>query len=125
MAKAKPYSLSALAQAELSALAAQQNVPAATLEAHAQESARCFPTSVYYVLSSWFKAQPRHDFEAVIIRRAGAPTISQRMVVDVLERRILSHVECPLDDLDYYAARVILEALIDDEIASTRAAKPS
>lgn len=123
MPKPKPYTLSALALAELEAVAAAHSVPVTDLVAHTCESARAFTGSTYYVLSAWFKKQPRHDFEAFIIRRNGTALVSQRMVLDVADRRVMSHVEWPLDDLDYHAYRITEEVTIDSEVAATRGAQ--
>lgn len=120
MAKPKPHTLSALALAELQSIATAQSVAADELILHACESARNFSVSTYFTLSPWFKKQPHHDFEAFIIRRAGAPVISQRMVIDMGDRRLLSHVEHPLDDYEYYARRIIEEVLVDQELEASR-----
>lgn len=107
-----PIQLSNLAKAELKAIAAERGHDTDLAPLVAQ-SAETFLKSQYRVGTQWSKAQIRHDFEALQFNLADGAAESHRMVLDVKRRLVFSHIEAPLDDLDYYAPRVISDVQIE------------
>ncbi len=104
--------ISELTKAELKSISERTGAPLSQLTIHAIKSAKAFLGCSYASGTKWAKAQPRHDFAALNIKYEGEELVVS-FVLDVNKRLVISHVESPLDDLEYYAPRIISDTQVD------------
>ena len=101
-----------LALAEIQSISEKSGVAPSKLLSLTLKSATAFLGCAYASGTKWAKAQLRHDFAALKLKSDDG-TLIVSFVLDVKKRLVLSHVESPLDDLEYFAPRVISDTQID------------